>query len=84
MTSAHLYGGIAQLARALGSYPWCHWFKSSCRYHAHALQGGACADEHSRNVSLVSTQREAQRSGFALERRSDVASEESYLYDSET
>ena len=25
-------GGIAQLARALGSYPWCHWFKSSCRY----------------------------------------------------
>ena len=27
------YGGIAQLARALGSYPGCHWFKSSCRYH---------------------------------------------------
>ena len=27
------YGGIAQLARALGSYPGCHWFKSSYRYH---------------------------------------------------
>ena len=27
------HGGIAQLARALGSYPGCHWFKSSCRYH---------------------------------------------------
>ena len=25
-------GGIAQLARAFGSYPECHWFKSSCRY----------------------------------------------------
>ena len=28
-----LYGGIAQLARAFGSYPNGHWFKSSCRYH---------------------------------------------------
>ena len=27
------YGGIAQLARARGSYPRCHWFESSCRYH---------------------------------------------------
>ena len=26
------YGGIAQLARAFGSYPKCHWFKSSYRY----------------------------------------------------
>ena len=26
------YGGIAQLARALGSYPGCHRFKSSYRY----------------------------------------------------
>ena len=26
------HGGIAQLARAFGSYPKCHWFKSSCRY----------------------------------------------------
>ena len=28
-----LYGGIAQLARAHGSYPWCRWFKSSSRYY---------------------------------------------------
>ena len=25
-------GGIAQLARAHGSYPWCRWFKSDFRY----------------------------------------------------
>ena len=29
---SHFYGGIAQLARAHGSYPWCRWFKSSSRY----------------------------------------------------
>ena len=29
----HLYGGIAQLARAFGSYPKCRWFKSDYRYH---------------------------------------------------
>ena len=27
------YGGIAQLARALGSYPSCPRFESRCRYH---------------------------------------------------
>ena len=27
------FGGIAQMARALGSYPGCRWFKSDCRYH---------------------------------------------------
>ena len=27
------YGGVAQLARARGSYPRCHRFKSSRRYH---------------------------------------------------
>ena len=26
------YGGIAQLARAFGSYPECRRFKSHCRY----------------------------------------------------
>ena len=31
--NATKYGGIAQLARALGSYPGCRWFKSDCRYH---------------------------------------------------
>gem|GEM_PF-3822826 len=35
---AQLFGGIAQLARAHGSYPWCHWFKSSCRYQGAQLQ----------------------------------------------
>ena len=28
----HILGGIAQLARAHGSYPWCRWFESSSRY----------------------------------------------------
>ena len=28
------YGGIAQLARACGSYPQCHWFESGYRYQA--------------------------------------------------
>ena len=31
VTSAK-YGGIAQLARAFGSYPECRRFKSHCRY----------------------------------------------------
>ena len=30
---ATIYGGVAQLARAFGSYPECHWFESSRRYH---------------------------------------------------
>ena len=29
---SHFYGGIAQLARAHGSYPWCRGFKSPFRY----------------------------------------------------
>ena len=28
----YLYGGVAQLVRAHGSYPWCRWFDSSSRY----------------------------------------------------
>ena len=28
-----MHGGVAQLARACGSYPQCHWFESSRRYH---------------------------------------------------
>ncbi len=27
------HGGVAQLVRAHGSYPWRHWFESSHRYH---------------------------------------------------
>ena len=30
---SHLYGEIAQLARAHGSYPWCRGFKSPSRYY---------------------------------------------------
>ena len=29
----HIHGGIAQLARAFGSYPECRGFKSLSRYH---------------------------------------------------
>ena len=29
---SHLCGGIAQLARAHGSYPWCREFESPFRY----------------------------------------------------
>ena len=29
---SHFYGGIAQLARAHGSYPWCRGFESPSRY----------------------------------------------------
>ena len=32
-----LYGGIAQLARAFGSYPKGHRFESCCRYHVGAF-----------------------------------------------
>ena len=35
------YGGVAQLARALGSYPGCHWFKSNRRYHLRGAKSGA-------------------------------------------
>ena len=30
---SHFYGGIAQLARAHGSYPWCRGFESPSRYY---------------------------------------------------
>ena len=32
------YGGIAQLARAHGSYPWCREFKSPFRYLPEVLE----------------------------------------------
>ena len=38
--SIQRYGGIAQLARAFGSYPKCRWFKSNCRYHSFLLFSG--------------------------------------------
>ena len=36
-SSEYKYGGIAQLARARGSYPRCRWFKSSSRYFGKGL-----------------------------------------------
>ena len=33
-TEIRVYGGIAQLARASGSYPAGRWFKSDIRYHS--------------------------------------------------
>ena len=43
-----LYGGIAQLARAHGSYPWCRWFKSSSRYFKKTC---SCKSFYIRNIS---------------------------------
>ena len=37
LSFGQVYGGIAQLARACGSYPQCHWFESDYRYHASTL-----------------------------------------------
>ena len=31
---AAINGGVAQVVRAHGSYPWRHWFESSHRYHS--------------------------------------------------
>ena len=39
------YGGIAQLARACGSYPQCHRFKSSYRYQYIISEVAESSDE---------------------------------------
>ena len=36
------YGGVAQLARAFGSYPECHWFESNRRYHIKHSASAGC------------------------------------------
>ena len=33
-------GGVAQMVRAHGSYPCCHWFESSRRYHSIMVPAG--------------------------------------------
>ena len=38
--SGRRHGGVAQLARACGSYPQCHRFESSRRYHRLVRRGG--------------------------------------------
>ena len=71
----HLDGGIAQLARACGSYPQCHWFKSSCRYHAgraftrpvfHTVFRSARPYCHPMNVVLTRTPRHFAKVKFIV------------------
>ena len=40
MLNFSVYGGIAQLARAFGSYPKCRRFKSYFRYHSARWSSG--------------------------------------------
>ena len=50
-----IYGGIAQMARAFGSYPECRWFKSNYRYHI-IWPGGQAAKTppfHGGNTSSI-------------------------------
>ena len=37
--TSSIHGGIAQLARAIGSYPVCPRFKSVCRHHIPSYLG---------------------------------------------
>ena len=60
------YGGIAQLARAHGSYPWCRWFKSSSRYFCVNVCGTSCLWQV-RCISIYcNTARESEVSGSFL------------------
>ena len=47
------YGGVAQLARAFGSYPKCHRFESSYRYHSEGKKGVSFFPSFSRPVGQV-------------------------------
>ena len=47
------YGGIAQLARAFGSYPKCRWFKSICRYQRPGGQAVKTPPFHGGNTSSI-------------------------------
>lgn len=38
IAGSSFYGGVAQLVRAHGSYPWRHWFESSYRYQIFRLR----------------------------------------------
>ena len=48
-----LYGGIAQLARAHGSYPWCRWFKSSSRYFKKTCNCKSFFDSYPRHLPFI-------------------------------
>ena len=47
--SRALYGAVAQLARAFGSYPKCHRFESSQRYQ----KGGTSSDVSPFQVNMA-------------------------------
>ena len=59
-------GGVAQLARAFGSYPECHWFESSRRYQSqppvrHASQGVLLVEKVRRRRALAAMENPAKR-----------------------
>ena len=58
-------GGVAQLARAFGSYPECHWFESSRRYQRyppvrHASQGGLFVEKVRRRRAFAAMENPAK------------------------
>ena len=59
-------GGIAQLARAHGSYPWCRWFKSSSRYFCANICGTSCLWQVCCISIYRNTARESEVSGSFL------------------
>ena len=59
-------GGIAQLARAHGSYPWCRWFKSSSRYFCANVCGTSCLWQVCCISIYRNTARESEVSGSFL------------------
>ena len=58
------YGGIAQLARAFGSYPECRWFESNCRYQF--WPGGQEVKGHQSHQTDVAIGRSEIRSVWIL------------------
>ena len=59
-------GGIAQLARAHGSYPWCRWFKSSSRYFCANVCRTSCLWQVCCISIYRNTARESEVSGSFL------------------
>ena len=47
------FGGIAQLARVLGSYPIGRRFESHCRYHNYDIKKMSCKKPHCNAVFCV-------------------------------
>ena len=51
--SCIICGGIAQLARANGSYPLGRWFKSTCRYHVSTMHSVQSTKERSSALCTI-------------------------------